>query len=147
MTIYHLIRGYVTLREFAGLSIIVPAQNSCLREYARSMNQAYCLPLLEHKFENCYMQLFTTINNATINDTIAMYSISMMPIKDQKKLSILRDSAIKKRVTFAFILEGVRTKDLFTLSSIIQSYSLREIIGVAGHGPLLETIRVCNRRS
>ena len=136
-----MIRGYVTSRSFAGLSIPVPAQNSCLREYARSLQLPYCLPPLEHKFDNCYMQLFTVINSAVCNDTIAMYSIAMMPLNDINKLNQIRALALKKGISWAFILESKRTSDLFTLTAIMQSYSLRSILDKHRSEPSIETIR------
>lgn len=136
-----MIRGYVTSRAFAGLSVPVPAQNACLREYARSLDQPYCLPPLEHKFDNCFMQLFTVINSAVHKDTIAMYSISMLPLNDISKLSKLRDVGLSKHLSFAFILESVTTADLFDLTSIMQSYSLRYVLDTNSSGPSIDTIR------
>ena len=136
-----MIRGYVTSRSFAGLTVPVPAQNACLREYARSLDIQYCLPPLEHKFENCYMQLFTLLESSKVGDTIAMYSISIMPLNSPKKLRYCRDMAIEKGLTYAFLLEGVCTDDLFTLANVMKSYSLRILLDRSCKGPDLQKIR------
>ena len=136
-----MIRGYVTSRPFAGLSVPVPAQNSCLREYARSLGQSYALPPLEHKFDNCYMQLYTVINSASPGDIIAMYSISMLPLNDLPKLIALRHLALCNTLTYSFLLEACSSTDLFDLASIMQSYSLRSVLDNNPPGPSLLTLR------
>ena len=62
--------GYVTSRSFQGLTIPVPAQNSCLREFAKAQKLVYVLPPLEHYFQNCYMQLFTLVKSLKEGDII-----------------------------------------------------------------------------
>ena len=136
-----MIRGYVTSRSFAGLTIPVPAQNAVLREYARSVSQTYILPLLEHKFDNCFMQLFTLLNCSDQYDTIAMYSISMLPLNDFSKLTSLREIALSKDVNFFFALEAIHVKDIFELKLILQSYSLRAFLDRQHSTPSVNLIR------
>ena len=76
--------GYVTSRTFQGLTIPVPAQNSCLREYARTNELTYVLPPLEHYFENCYMQLFTALELLEERDILGIYSAAMLPLENKK---------------------------------------------------------------
>ena len=135
-----MIRGYVTSRSFAGLDIPVPAQNATLREYAKSVSQPFSLPPLEHKFDNCYMQLFTLLSSANFLDTIAMYSVSMLPLNDLSKLSTIRSIALDKNLSFYFVLEGASSADLFQLSTIMQSYSLRAFFDNSST-PSLDRIR------
>lgn len=66
--------GYATSRPFGDFNMPVPAQNTCLREYSTNINAQYVIPQLEHKFENCYMQLWTTIKSMQTGDILAMYS-------------------------------------------------------------------------
>ena len=86
--------GYVTSRTFQGLTIPVPAQNSCLREYARANELIYVLPPLEHYFENCYMQLFTAIKSLESGDILGMYSAAMLP-RNHKKFHLNKNTATK----------------------------------------------------
>ena len=136
-----MIRGYVTSRSFAGLTLPVPAQNAVLREYARSVSQTYVLPLLEHKFDNCFMQLFTVLDTAEPYDTIAMYSISMLPIHSNSKLSSLRTIALGKQLSFYFALEAVHTHDLFNQQLILKSYSFRSLLDTQNTSPTISLIR------
>lgn len=122
-----MIRGYVTSRCFGGLCIPVPAQNSCLRELARARSVAYALPPLEHKFENCYMQLFTVLNTADQGDMVAMYSVTMLPINNHKKMNHIDSIAREKDLTLYFILEGIECLSLKSISNIISSYKIREM--------------------
>jgi sporadic carbohydrate cluster protein (TIGR04323 family) len=106
------ITGYVTPQQFGPFIMPVPAQNSCLREYALQMNFSYKMPQCEHIFPRCFMQLFTTLTSAELNSHIAMYSFHMMPKDDQKMKEIL---AIQKQksLTFHYVLEKkiARTPD------------------------------------
>lgn len=136
-----MIRGYVTSRSFAGLTVPVPAQNAVLREYARSVSQTYVLPLLEHKFDNCYMQLFTVLDSAESLDTIAMYSVSMLPLNSKTKLTSIRDLAIAKQLNFFFALESALASDLFELQLIIKSYSLRSFLDTSNSVPSITLVR------
>ena len=74
-------KGYVSSREFVGMSIPVPAQNSSLREYVSQKNGTYILPNLESSFHNCFHQLFGSLNNLNDNDMIVMYSLTMLVSK------------------------------------------------------------------
>ena len=122
-----MIRGYVTSRCFGGLCIPVPAQNSCLREVARARSIQYALPPLEHKFENCYMQLFTVLNTADQGDTVAMYSVTMLPINSREKMDLIDSIVHKKGLAFYFILEGVECTSTRSISNIVSSYKIRDL--------------------
>lgn len=56
--------AYATSRPIGQFVIPVPAQNSCLREYAVRNNLEYAMPQLEHKYQNCFMQLYSVIENS-----------------------------------------------------------------------------------
>ena len=118
--------GYVTSRSFQGLSIPVPAQNSCLREYAASNKLDYVLPPLELNFENCYMQLFTLVKSLKEGDIIGMYSAAMLP-KSDKKLNFLFDEINKKNNSIFCILEQKKLYNLSETKDIIFSYKLKDI--------------------
>jgi sporadic carbohydrate cluster protein (TIGR04323 family) len=55
------LKGYVTVRSFNRMAIPVPVQNMILRNYSQTMGMSYALPYGEHKYEDCYMQLFATL--------------------------------------------------------------------------------------
>ena len=116
--------GYVTSREFQGFNIPVPAQNSCLREYANANNLIYVLPPLEHYFENCYMQLFTVIESLVEGDIIGMYSVAMLPT-NFLKLKKIFDFIEEKDCSFYFILEAKKIYNLKQAKSLIFSYILK----------------------
>lgn len=118
--------GYVTSRTFQGFTIPVPAQNSCLREFAKAQNCIYVLPPLEHYFENCYMQLFTAIKSIKKGDIIAMYSAAMLPI-NLKKLELIFSELQKRQGMMHFVLEAKTIKNMDELKSILFSYSLRNM--------------------
>ena len=118
--------GYVTSRSFQGITIPVPAQNSCLREFAASNKLDYVLPPLEHNFDNCYMQLFTVVKSLKEGDIIGMYSAGMLP-KNDKKLNFLFNEIIKNKNSIFCILESKRLFNLNQAKDLIVSYKLKDI--------------------
>lgn len=96
--------GYVTPRPFGPFAMPVPAQNSCLREYATQMGLTYVLPQCEHIFKNCYVQLFGTLNGAPEDGQIVMYSFHMLP-DAAANLEKLFEIQREKTLAFHFVLE------------------------------------------
>lgn len=119
--------GYVTSRSFNGLTMPVPAQNSCLREYADSQNCLYVLPPLEHYFQNCYMQLNTVINNIEEGDIIAMYSAGMLPASTDKCKKLINKIQAKKCSLYV-ILEAKIIYKWSDISQLLFSYSIRGLL-------------------
>ena len=119
--------GYVTSRSFHGLTIPVPAQNSCLREYADSQNCLYVLPPLEHYFKNCYMQLNTVINNIGEGDIIAMYSAGMLPESIDKSQNLINKIQSKKASLYV-ILEAKIIYKWSDINQLLFSYSVKGML-------------------
>lgn len=119
-------KGYVTSREFGGMKIPVPAQNSCLREYVTQRGGSYILPHLESCFENCFHQLFGLMDELEQGDTILMYSVSMLP-KGQKLNQFLRKCK-KNKLKLAFVLENLGVDDDHTvLHQELSGYLLADL--------------------
>ena len=118
--------GYVTCRTFQGLTIPVPAQNSCLREYAKANKLIYVLPPLEHYFENCYMQLFTALETLEERDILGIYSAAMLPL-DTKKLRNVFDFIERKKCSIYCVLETKRIYNYNEAKKILFSYSLKNV--------------------
>ena len=118
--------GYVTSRTFQGLTIPVPAQNSCLREYARTNELTYVLPPLEHYFENCYMQLFTALELLEERDILGIYSAAMLPLEN-KKLRNVFNLIEKKKSSIYCVLETKKINNFNEAKKILFSYSLKNI--------------------
>ena len=120
-----LVQGYVTVRPFGGLSIPVPVQNLVLRNYVAQMNAAYVLPLNEHKFENCFMQLFTLINVAETDAHIAMCSSKMLPRNKKIRIALFELIKIKSlKVHFVFenkILSDANDIKVFENASLLEN--------------------------
>ena len=118
--------GYVTSRTFQGLTIPVPAQNSCLREYAKANQLIYVLPPLEHYFENCYMQLFTALESLEERDILGIYSAAMLPFNN-KKLRKVFDFIERKKCSIYCVLETKRINNYNEAKKILFSYYLKNI--------------------
>jgi sporadic carbohydrate cluster protein (TIGR04323 family) len=113
--------GYVTSRPFGNFVMPVPAQNSCIREYCSTIEATYVLPPLEHKFKNCFMQLFTVGTNVSRGDIISMYSVEIVVSSDKALNYILQ--LLKKGVEFHFILENLHLKGAKSMSEL-KSYKI-----------------------
>ena len=118
--------GYVTSRSFQGLTIPVPAQNSCLREFAKAQKLVYVLPPLEHYFQNCYMQLFTVLKSMQDGDILAMYSAAMLPTNKKKEEFIFSELKYLD-AKMHFVLESKTVKNLEEVKSLLFSYSLKNM--------------------
>jgi sporadic carbohydrate cluster protein (TIGR04323 family) len=88
--------GYVTPRPFGQFNMPVPAQNSCLREYATSRGFSYVLPQCEHIFMECYVQWFGTLNGVRANQDIVIYSRLMLPSRRHDQDQMIRIIEEKK---------------------------------------------------
>lgn len=123
--------GYVTSRPFGDFIMPVPAQNSCLREYCKNIGAQFIIPQLEHKFENCYMQLWTTVSSMNEGDILAMYSAEIINTST-KALEIIK-TITKKGITTHFVLENISIKHIedvnkFILTNKIKSLTLKKSI-------------------
>lgn len=99
---------YVITRPFAGFNIPVPFQNLILRDHFKSINSPYPLPEVEHKFDNCYMSLFTLIDKLPLNAVIAMVSLEILPT------SIKYNEIAKKCLTKKIAIYGVLEKKMLS---------------------------------
>ena len=135
-----MIRGYVTSRSFAGLT----PQYLHRMQFLENMQGLFHKPMycsVGTQVDNCFMQLFTVLDTAQTFDTIAMYSISMLPIHSNSKLSSLRTIALGKQLSFYFALEAVHTHDLFNQQLILKSYSFRSLLDTQNTSPTISLIR------
>ena len=102
--------GYVTPRPFGQFYMPVPAQNSCLREYASSKGFTYILPQCEHIFDDCYVQFFGTLNSAVASQAIVVYSSLMLP---------------KRRTDYMKMVEIIVGKNL-RIHTVLENYIIQD---------------------
>ena len=119
--------AYATSRPIGQFVIPVPAQNSCLREYAARNNLEYAMPQLEDKYQNCFMQLYSVIENSEKNDIIGLYSLETFRENPKKSLEIIK-YALKKRNTFYFVLENLRIKNIDDFMKILKIWFIQKNI-------------------
>lgn len=113
--------GYVTSRPFGSFVMPVPAQNSCIREYCKNIGATYVLPPLEHKFQNCFMQLYTVGSNVRSGDIIAMYSVEIL-LSSNKAIKFMSE-LVSRGVEVHFVLENLHLSDEQSLEEL-KSYRL-----------------------
>lgn len=119
--------AYATSRPIGQFVIPVPAQNSCLREYAVRNNLEYAMPQLEHKYQNCFMQLYSVIENSEKNDIIGLYSLETFRENPKKSLEIIK-YALKKENSFYFVLENLSIKNIEDFMKILKIWFVQKNI-------------------
>lgn len=119
--------GYVTVRSFSGMAIPVPVQNMILRNYCTSKYFSYGLPQGEHKFENCYMQLFTTLAAVPHGGHIGMCSAMMLPIQKDLSKEIISITCNKK-ISIHFVFESSVCQTLDAFADLFFKLKLRHLI-------------------
>ena len=121
------IRGYVTVRPFGSMVIPVPVQNLVLRNFAAQQNAEFLLSINEHKFDNCFMQLFTAVNSSKKGGEIAMCSSSMLP-QTQPALDELINQVIQKDITLHFVFENARAASKNDFAKLLHNRNLSNLI-------------------
>jgi len=124
--------GYVTSRPFGPFVMPVPAQNSCLREYALQRSLQYVPPQLEHKYSNCFMQLYGTIRRMPLDSKIVMYSVEILLEADSLKLQKILNKFFDKKIELNFVLENVIVKNQIEFDSLSLRYKIKKLKFGAG---------------
>ncbi|EHI48706.1 hypothetical protein HIMB100_00022940 [SAR116 cluster alpha proteobacterium HIMB100] len=112
------LKGYVTVRPFGGVALPVPVQNLVLRNYCLQKGYTYSLPMGEHKYENCFMQLFATINAAQPGSHIGFCSAHMLPENEESLMDQLTLKVINKSLTLHCVFEGKELKNQADFSNL-----------------------------
>ena len=120
--------GYITPRPFGPFSMPAPAQNSCLREYAKNNNFSYGLPQTELIYDNCFVQFFETLQAADCLQDIVLYSKLMLPknLSDKNKMNeIINEKNIKLHCVLEKLVIDKHSKklDIFDISQISEIIS------------------------
>jgi sporadic carbohydrate cluster protein (TIGR04323 family) len=104
-------RGYVTCREFGGLTIPVPVQSMLLREYCQKHNYIYKLHLNENIFPHSYMVLEGIVENLSDFEGLLMCSIFMMPKRASRREKIY-NKIFSENLSVHFVIEDIVCKNL-----------------------------------
>lgn len=121
------IKGYVTVRSFGSMTVPVPVQNLVLRNFAATQNARFLLSTNEHKFENCYMQLFTAVEEVKKSGHIAMCSSSMLP-QTQDVFDEIVSKVIEKEITLHFVFENSHAASKQDFVDLLESRDLGSLI-------------------
>ena len=116
--------GYVTSREFGGLKIPVPAQNTCLREYVANRGGVYVLPPLESYYSNCYHHRIGLFRSIEVGSTLLMYSVLMLPV-GKPKFEAICEIAVKKKARLSTVLENIENEPFEKAADYFRDYNLK----------------------
>ena len=115
-------QGYVFLKSFNEIYLPTYVQNLLIKNFCEQKNLHFNLSVNEHNIKNCWMELFSIINNKNTN-IIVMTSIYMLPnnTKDFERFcKILK----KNKKEFFFIFENISAKNLTQLKKLKQKFNL-----------------------
>lgn len=132
--------GYVTVRAFGGFRIPVPVQNLVLRNYAQGLQMRYALPQGEHKYPGSFMQLFTTVMDASPGDHVGMCSATMLPTRREMKASLF-EIVSAKNLTLHFVFERIVVHDDDELSKLSNNLRLSDEVRRARGGEIAGELR------
>ena len=119
-----ILNGYVTVRPFGDMFIPVPVQNMLLRNYCTTKGFKYALPLGEHKYQNCYMQLFATINLFKTEGKIGMCSAMMLPMGTRLYNQFL-EAVLEKNIEIHCLFEDMCLKSRADFNRASELMTLR----------------------
>ena len=126
-------RGYCTPNPFGSYSIPAPAQNIIFRDYANKHNLLFKLSVNELIFKNCYLHLFSLLDELSKHEGVFMCSLFVLP-NDQELREHIYNKFIDNNSELHLILENLvlKTKEdseyiekIFNLQNQSQ-YSLNE---------------------
>ena len=120
-------RGYAFSRPFGDFVMPVPAQNSCMREFAYRHGVSYVPPQLEHKFNNCAMQLYGSIVASKRGDTIIMYSFEILYSLSTKARDVVMNAELAG-VRLGFVLENAFVSTLSEFDTMASGRRLRNFL-------------------
>jgi len=111
------LRGYVISRSFGGFSIPVPLQSLALRDYCQRKDFLYILPANENCFPHSYMILESVIQDLTEFAGIILYSVRMLPLQKNRRLSIY-SQILKQKRSMHLVLEDMVLESEEAVSAI-----------------------------
>ena len=118
---------YATTRGFGNFFMPVPAQNSCMREYAGQVGLIYVFPLVELYYENCHLQLFRLLEKISEGSEVCMYSALMLPVS-KIKIEIIERIMSAKNLTFHFVFEKKKADTVDLLKETLEAYSVGKFV-------------------
>ena len=99
-------RGYVSCREFGGLTIPVPVQSTFLRDYCARNKFLYKLHVNENEFPNSYMVLEGMLEELDGLEGLLMFSMFMLPKRAQRRRGVY-DRILEAGIELHFPLENL----------------------------------------
>jgi sporadic carbohydrate cluster protein (TIGR04323 family) len=120
-------RGYVTCREFGGLTIPVPIQSMLLREYCKKYNYIYKLHLNENIFPHSYMVLEGIVENLSDFEGLLMCSIFMLPKRASRREEIY-NKILSENIAVHFVLEDMVCKNLSDVAYIEEILKVQHLL-------------------
>tara|TARA_B110000444_G_C18814790_1_gene584542 strand:- start:1462 stop:1875 length:414 start_codon:yes stop_codon:yes gene_type:complete len=99
------LKTYVMPRPFSGYNIPISIQSVYLKDYANKKNFRFSLPTTEVTNSNNFYMLSKILSEKNINN-LAMTSIFLLPLNNDKILNKIFNPLIKKNINLHFPLEG-----------------------------------------
>ena len=119
-------RGYVSCREFGGLSIPVPVQSTFLRDYCARKGFLYKLHVNENEFPHSYMVLDGMLQELDGLEGILMFSMFMLPQRPQRRRGVY-ERILATGIELHFPLENLvirRPEDVEPIEAMLAAANL-----------------------
>ena len=121
-------RGYCTHNSFGEYRIPVSAQNILYRDYAKKNELYFKLSVNELFFQECFLHLFTLLDELEGLEGVLMCSIFMLP-EDSKLRQKVYDRFLSEDCELHFVLENFILKNINNVEELEQVFQIRKMIG------------------
>ena len=132
-------RGYCTHNSFGEYRMPVPAQNILFRDYSNKYGLYLKLSVNELFFKDCFLHLFSLMEELDQLDGVLMCSIFMLP-EDTKLRQKVYERFLESDCELHFVLESIVLRNRKEMDWLETLFQIREQLPFCLKGEDLEAI-------
>ncbi len=119
-------RGYIGSRSYFGANPPQHVQNLVIRDFCTRNDFRFLLSATEYAMPSCYMILEDVIQEAPRLDGIVFYSIFMLPMRQDRRVSSVR-RVLESGATLHGAVESMHVRNDDELASMELLWAMREM--------------------
>jgi len=120
-------RGYCTHNSFGEYRMPVPAQNILFRDYSNKYGLYLKLSVNELFFKDCFLHLFSLMEELDQLDGVLMCSIFMLP-EDTKLRQKVFERFLESDCELHFVLESIIIKNTNNVDELEQIFTINQLL-------------------
>ena len=127
------VRGYIFSRPFLDERAPQHVQNIIIRDFCKKNSYHYLLSASEYRMGKSYSILEAMISNSQNIDGIVVYSLLMLPEKQNQRTKML-NKFIRKKKFFCFAVEDMTVKNSKDIKTINDLWKIKKALKIAYQG-------------